>query len=124
MPVINIRSLPVAVDKPAALRELSAELAESSGIGIEYFMISWEFVGHDSYACGGVVASEADAPEFPVLVTMLVADLLSVATRQTLLEAAGQAIARLAGVHGDKVFITCQAAESGSVYDEGRVVEW
>lgn len=124
MPLIDIRSLPLAMDKPLALESLSHELAEASGIGIEYFMITWVYVAPDSLAVGGKAAANESDTEFPVLVSMVVADLLPANVRQTLLEEAGQAIARLAGVHGDKVFIHCRAAESGSVYDEGRIVEW
>jgi hypothetical protein len=126
MPVITITSLPF--ERPRDVRNIiegiSMDFSRDTGISIEHVSASWHFLLPGHYAVGGVSAQYQSARSHPVLVDLLVPDFNSEEKVEGMLNAIAESVSRRGGVSVDNIFINCRYANSGMVFDAGRVVKW
>ncbi len=126
MPVIRIKSLPLAQDTDIArvLEGISKEFAESVAISVDQIYLSWEYWSPGHYAHQGRAAGLQENESHPIQVEMVTADVFSQSRVELMLGAIAQAISRRTHVPIDNVFVFRHVVSSGNVFEQGRVEYW
>jgi len=126
MPLIHIRSLPFdhALDIPSILQGISEDFARDVGIAIEHITATWEYLQAEHYAVAGLTARYQPVASHPILVDLLVPAFNSQRTIERMLQSIAQSIAQRVGLPLTNVFINCRCAQSGRVFDGGKLVRW
>jgi hypothetical protein len=126
MPLISIRSLPLPApfDGSRAVTAIARALADATRVGIEHFMVTWEYLPAGHYAHAGTTAGEQPAESHPVLVDVTAPDFNPAETVEALLALLDGLVTEAAGVAAGNVFLVYRPVASGQVLDGGEVVEW
>lgn len=126
MPIIHIKSLPLEndFDVKAALEGLSQDFAEHMGIDIKHITVTWEYFPEGHYAVAGTSAEVQPEVSHPILVYLLVPDFYSQEDVENMLECIATSLAARTPVRRYNIFITCRLAQSGMVFDAGKIVHW
>lgn len=126
MPFIHVRSLPFepALDVASVLEAVSREFAQSAGVDVAHVHATWEFLKEGHYAVGGVAAGRQPAASHPVMVDLLSPGFNDAGAIETMLISLAASLAKHARIPRSKLFIHHRRAESGSVFDAGRVERW
>lgn len=126
MPFIHIRSLPLggAFDAAEAVRRVSSEFAAATGTDERHVTVTWQMLEPGHYASAGATAAAQPADSHAPLVELVAPDFNTRERIERMLEVAAAAVAALAGVAPDNVFVEFRPARSRQVFDGGRVVGW
>lgn len=118
MPLIHIKSLPLdeSVDVDATIQNLLSSFAAANNIGIEHVTVTWEFFAH--HAEGGEAGSDQ------IVVDLLMPDFNSANAIEKMLVTTASSLSEQSGIAINNIFINCQLARSGLVFDAGRIVRW
>ncbi len=126
MPIIRITSLPFdpEPDIPAAIQTVSATLASLFDIDEQFIFISWSFLLPGHYSSGGVIADSQPPNSHPVMVNILVPDFNPPENIEKIILSVAEVLAKSVKVSQENIFIHLQTARSGTVFDNGDIVEW
>lgn len=126
MPFIHIRSLPGAVplDVEKAIQTLSRLVAEQTDLELAHLSVVWQYLEPGFYAVAGKTEHLQPHASHPMLVDFLTPDFYSEEKIANALTAIAQGLETVAGVARENIFIQHQAALSGHVFDQGKIVSW
>lgn len=129
MPFIKIKSYPLndgddRNEMADRLRQIGEDFSQATGIDMAHITVTWEYflAGHYLHAGRKVVSSRDAQP--PILVELLVPDFNSEDKIELMLRSTAKSISAQAGAAQDSIFIHCNLARSGLVYDGGEIVRW
>lgn len=126
MPVIFIKSLPFQRERniAAILKDISKDVSEESGVDLQHFTVTWEYLSPGHYAVSGVTEDTQPMESHPVLVDVIAPDFSSAGNKDVMLNTLANSLAKRAEVPQNNIFIQYQQAHSGMVYDGGGIVRW
>jgi phenylpyruvate tautomerase PptA (4-oxalocrotonate tautomerase family) len=126
MPIVHIRSLPLAQDTDIArvLEGISKEFAEAIAISVDQIYITWEYLAPGYYVHQGRAAGLQEDNTHPVLVELITPDIFSQTRIELMLSKIAEAICRRIHVPIENIFVTHQEVRSGRVFDHGAVERW
>ena len=126
MPFIQIKSLPL--DQPTQIPEvlcaLNRNLAQRCGIDLNHLHSTWEYFDSGHYAKGERVPSCQPSARQPILVELLTPDFTEAAAIRTMLTTIAATLAENLPFSYDNIFINHRPAHSGTVFDDGRIIDW
>lgn len=126
MPLIRIRSLPLAQDTDIArvLEGISKEFAEAVAISVDQIHLSWEYWAPGFYVHQGRAAGLQEDHSHPVQVEIFVPDHFSQTRVELMLSRITKAICRRVHVSFENVLVVHRKLASGSVFSHGSLQRW
>ena len=126
MPVIHIRSLPLAQDTDIArvLEGISKEFAESVAVSVDQVYITWDYLPPGHYAHQGRAAGLQEDKTHPIQVQLTTPDLFTTSRIELMLTKLAEAISRRIHVPVENIFAWHQNVFSGNVFSDGRIEKW
>ncbi|WP_020406037.1 hypothetical protein [Hahella ganghwensis] len=126
MPVIRIKSLPLAQDTDIArvLEGISKEFAESVAVSVDHVYLTWEYWSPGHYAHQGRAAGLQENDSHPIQVELVTPDIFSPSRVELMLSSIAQAISRRTHVPVENIFVIRTVVTPGNVFDHGKVERW
>ncbi|WP_220720886.1 hypothetical protein [Agarivorans litoreus] len=126
MPIVHIRSLalPNAIDMPSLLNKLANAFAQQAKIQLEHISIEWNYIQPGHYFVNQQVHHQQQANQPPLMVELLIPDVHSDKRQQQLISVLAKVIHQHSHIALDNIFVSLRVAQSGSIFDNGRIVTW
>ncbi|AWB67907.1 hypothetical protein C2869_16405 [Saccharobesus litoralis] len=126
MPVIQIKSLPIAeeMDISDTCLKISEAFALKSKLKIEHVSVTWQYLPLGAYADSGLKAHYQPDDSHPIIVSFLTPDFHQTTEISKMLIYLAQIISQHTAIRLENIFIQHAAVKSGHVFDKGRVVNW
>jgi phenylpyruvate tautomerase PptA (4-oxalocrotonate tautomerase family) len=126
MPIVHIRSLalPNAIDMPSLLNKLANAFAQQAKIQLEHISIEWNYIQPGHYFVNQQVHHQQQANQPPLMVELLIPDVHSDKRQQQLISVLAKVIHQHSHIALDNIFVSLRLAQSGSIFDNGRIVTW
>lgn len=126
MPIVHIRSLalPNTVNMSKLIEQLAVSFAQQANIQLEHISIDWSFTTAGHYFVDKKIHHQQEVHQPPIMVELLVPDIHNEKRRQQLLSVLAEVIHQHSHIALDNIFISLQTAQSGTIFDNGKVVLW
>ena len=109
---------------PSVIAGITKDFSDILGIEPEQVHTTWEFYNPKHYVKGNKTSSIQPRYDFPLIVDLLTPSFNSAETNKLMLETLAESIAKRAEFPKNNIFINHRQAQSGMVFDEGKVVSW
>ncbi|MDO6766121.1 hypothetical protein [Agarivorans sp. 1_MG-2023] len=126
MPIVHIRSLalPESVDMPALLNKLAKDFAQQAKIQLEHISLDWQYIQPGHYFVNKQVHMQQHVHQPPLIAELIVPDVHSEKRQQQLLSLLAKLIHQHSHIALNNIFISLQVAQSGTIFDNGKIVTW
>lgn len=126
MPIVHIRSLalPNTVNMTKLIEQLAIAFAQQADIRLEHISIDWSFIPAGHYYVDKQVQQQQEVHQPPIMVELLIPDIHNEKRQQQLLTTLADVIHQHSHIALDNIFISLHIANSGSIFDNGKVVIW
>lgn len=126
MPFIKIKSNPFQkkMDIPLVIEKVGVDFSQATNINIEQITVTWEYFLNNHYWYAGKTTEYQNNTNHPILVDLLIPGFNSKEKIGLMLNAIATSLSKHLRVKTNEVFINCSLAESGLVYDGGKIASW
>ncbi|EAR60489.1 hypothetical protein [Neptuniibacter caesariensis] len=127
MPLICIKSLPFdsEIDVPAMIKSITEDFARGTDVSVEHITVTWEFIPERQYAVAGLMPStQPQSGSHPVLVELHAPSFHASGSVEAMLECIAFSVSKRSGVAYSNIFIRYCKVQSGTIFDQGKLVRW
>ena len=126
MPFIRIKSLPFEekFNITKTVLGISNDFSLGNSIPVNHVHTTWEFYTSGHYAKGENAPTFQPYSHHPIIVDLLTPDFNGKEEIKIMLESLAKSISNHSKMNLSNIFINHQPAQSGMVFDDGKIVEW
>ena len=109
---------------PSVIAGITKDFSDILGIDPNQVHTTWDFFNPKHYVKGNKTSSIQPRYDFPIIVELLTPSFNSTETNTLMLETLAESIAQRAEFPINNIFINHCQAQSGMVFDDGKIVRW